>query len=375
VFASVTHDYFNMGLGDSLDDEGIFVVLDTNQVNAVTALIPGRKMQIMTTGGEHVFTEEPVTPATSFAPQQTDYGSLPVEPALLEGSVIFPHARGKQLMEMSFSWQQDAFTTGSISLLSQHIIQQPVQLAAQKGTSLDAANYLYVVNNDGTIANLLTSKSQEIAAWSKWTTDGSFRSVCVIEDETYVLVERVIDGSTVFYLEQLATNIYTDAAATGTNSPASVTVTGLSHLEGKDVKVRADDEVLLPTETVVSGSITTAQASTTYEVGLNYTAIVETMPPNINLGDGSSIAAESRFTWIRLLVDNTRGLQVNGQIIPDRQTDVDPLDTTPPARTGIVEARPASNNWQRLPTITITQSDPHPMTVLALISRVEANQI
>ena len=141
-------------------------------------------------------------------------------------------------------------------------------------------------------------------------------------------------------------------------------------------KIRADGAVLLPDETVsAAGEITAEQTISAAEIGLNYIPIVETMPPSMGLGDGQSFAADQRITWIRPLLHNTRGLTVNGQIIPDRQTDLDPLDTTPPAHTEFIEARPASNNWQKMPTVTFTQNDPHPMTILAAVMRIEANQI
>jgi len=374
VFASITNSYFDMGLGDSLDDEGIFILLDTDQVNAITGLIPGRKMQIMTTGGEHVIPDTPAVP-TSTAPQQTDYGSLPIKPASLEGSSIFAHARGKQLMEMTFYWQEDAYNTKSVSLLSQHLISTPVQIAAQKGTSLDTANYLFCVNDDGTMAVMLTSKSQELAAWAQWTTDGNFKSVCVVEDDVYAIVERTIGNATVYYLERFSTAVYTDAASVQTFGSETTAITDLSHLNGELVKVRGDGGVLYPDETVSGGAITLDEGVTSIEVGLNFIPIVETMPPGMSLGDGSSFAAEKRYTRIDALVHETRGLTINGQSIADRQLDVTLLDTPPPQRTGMVTARPGSNTWNQLPTVTFTQQDPHPMTVLAAVLRVEANQI
>jgi hypothetical protein len=373
VFGSVTNSYYDMGLGDSLDDEGIFIVLDTDQVNAVTGLIPGRKLQVMTTGGEHVFPASPVTPQTAYCPQQTDFGSLPIKPAMMEGSAVFAHSRGKQLMEMNYNWQEDAYNTRSVSLLSQHLIKTPIQMAAVKGTSLDTSNYLYVVNADGTMAVMLSSKAQETAAWTPWETNGLFKSVCVIEEEVYALVQRDI-GGTVYYLEQFATNVYTDAASLQTVSGATV-ISDLDHLDGQVVKVLTDGATLFPDETVVSGEITLEEGPQTVEVGLNFIPIVETMPPAIPFGDGMSLMNDQRITHIRLMVNETRALTVGGQAVPDRRTDVDPLDLVPGLRTEVIEVRPANNGWQRLPTVIISQTEPQPMTVLAVALRVEANII
>ena len=375
VFASVTNLYFDMGLGDSLDDEGIFVILDADQANAITGMVSGRKLQVMTTGGEYVFLESPITPATSFLPQQTDYGSLAIKPVTLEGSAIFVHSRGKQVMEMTYGWQEDAFVTRSVSLLSQHLINTPVDMAGLRGTSLEASNYLYVVNTDGTLAVMLSSKSQETAAWARWTTDGSYLSVAVAEEEGYTIVQRNIGGP-VYYLEQITPSALTDAAILQTYSPATTALTGLGHLEGETVKVRGDGGVLFPDETVSSGALTVEQAVETVEVGLNFTPLVETMVPNANFGDGAAVGHDKRISKIDVLLYQTRGLRVNGMVVPDRRTDVDPLDTPPPERNEIVTVRPASgSNWSKQPTVTFTQPDPHPMTVLSATMRVEANEV
>ena len=375
VFGSVTNLYYDMGLGDSLDDEGIFIILDTDQANAVTGLVSGRRLHVMTTGGEYVFIESPVTPGTAFLPLQTDYGSLPIKPVILEGSAIFVHSRGKQVMEMTYGWQEDAFNTRSVSLLSQHLIKTPVDMAGLRGTSLEAANYLYIVNTDGTIAVMLSSKAQEVAAWAHWTTDGNYKSVAVAEEEVYVLVERTIQGSSVYYLEQSTTTALTDSAVLQTHSPAVSSLTGLDHLDDETVKVRGDGGVLLPDETVSAGAVTLSQSVSSVEVGINYIPTVETMVPNANFGQGASLSMEKRITRVDALLYKTRGLTVNNQVVPDRQTDVDPLDTAPPERNGMTTVRPAETNWSQLPTVTFTQTDPHPMTVLAAVMKVEANEV
>lgn len=374
VFATVSNDYSNMGLGDSLDDDGIFFLLDTDQVNAVTGLVPGRNLIILTTGSEHVILDKPVTPGTAFAPVQTDYGSLPIKPALLEGAAIFAHKRGKQLMEMVFFWQEDAYTAKSVSLLSQHLIRQPRQMAAQKGTSQDTANYLFTINGDGTIACMLSSRAQEVAAWSIWDTAGSYKSVCVVEEELFVLVQRTINGAARFHVEQFATNLHTDSAVLKSLPPETSVVTGLDHLEGETVKVRADGDVLFPDAQVVGGQIALPRTAELVEVGINYIPLAESMPPAPNFGGGPSLMATKRITWVKLLVNQSRGLRINGDNIPDRQTDVDPLDTPPPERTGVIEHRPTNSRWELLPTVTITQTDPHPMRVLAATYEVEVNE-
>jgi hypothetical protein len=43
----VTNDFYNFDLGTSLADESIYITLDTDQVNAVTAVYAGRHLQVL----------------------------------------------------------------------------------------------------------------------------------------------------------------------------------------------------------------------------------------------------------------------------------------------------------------------------------------
>ena len=113
------------------------------------------------------------------------------------------------------------------------------------------------------------------------------------EDEVYYTVKRTVNSATVRHIEKWAmesecvggtTNKQADSFVTFTNSPASATVTGLTHLIGASVVVWADGKCLddasgdIATFTVsASGTITltdggSSYAATTGVAGLAYRA-------------------------------------------------------------------------------------------------------
>ena len=186
----MANDFFNFDLGEGFDDDAIFVVLDTDQLNAVTGLAAGRRLHVLTSGGEHVVPESPVTPGSITMPQESSFGSKAIKPVVIDGSVIFVHRKGKQIREFRHSFVEDAFSSQSLTLLAPQLFDSPVDMAALKGTDKEDANYVYVVNSDGTVAVMLTERQQQLAAWAQWTTDGNFKSVAVVDDETYFLVQR-----------------------------------------------------------------------------------------------------------------------------------------------------------------------------------------
>ena len=120
-----------------------------------------------------------------------------------------------------------------------------------------------------------------------------FESVAVIngspEDEVWVIVERIIGGATVRYVEQFQPRdfgdstdaIFVDSCVTY-DSTASSAMTGLDHLDGQTVHVLADG-VEFDTEVVAGGVITLSlndvtTTASTVQMGLVYEVQLRTMP-------------------------------------------------------------------------------------------------
>jgi hypothetical protein len=146
---------------------------------------------------------------------------------------------------------------------------------------------------DGTVGVMLRDRAENLTCWFEFETDGDVEDVCVlpgaVEDRVYLIVKRTINGSTVRYVEKAALesecrggtqNKQADSFLTGTNSPASTTISGLTHLVGESVVVWADGVNYSPitngTQTTFtvssSGTITLGTAVTDWVVGLPYEA-------------------------------------------------------------------------------------------------------
>ena len=369
LFGSVTNDFFNFELGDGLDDEAIFWPLDTDQVNAITGLQAARRLQVFTTGGEHVVPDSPATPGLPRVPQQTEHGTKAIKPVNVDGATIFIQRKGRQVREFRHEFVEDAYIAKSLSLLAPQLFDDPVDMAALRGTSDDDGAFVYIVNADGTVSVLLTQRDQEIAAWVQWDTDGKFKSVAVVDDTVYFLVEREVAGSTVYYIEKLNKDFYLDAAVQDTLAPGTV-LTGLDHLNGKTVRVRADDSVRKD-QLVTGGQITLEREGTNVEAGLWFEPKAETMPPNVNLPSGATLTSLKRIVSVDVIVLDTLGVVINGDRLPDRKLDIDKLDTPSTPFTGVREHKPSESRWEISPTVTISQNDPLPMTILGAVYEVE----
>lgn len=272
-------------MGTGADDDAIDITLDTDQVNAIQAVYAGRHLTIFTSGAEFYISDSPITPAKSAVKRQTQFGSGSVRPINIDGATLFIERSGKAAREFLWTYEEEAYTSNSSSLLASHLISAPVDMDARRGTATDDANYVYLVNNDGTVAVFNTLRHQEIGGWTKWSTTGTIESVAVIVDEVYFTVLRTINSVAVRFLEKADDSTYTDANKLQTLSPAGTSVTGLAHLNGQACRVRADESIMA-NATPSGGAITLARNGTTVEVGLDFDITVKTMPLNSDFKTG-----------------------------------------------------------------------------------------
>ena len=149
----------------------------------------------------------------------------------------------------------------------------------------------------------------------------------------------------------------------------------MTQLANKAVRVRGDGAVRPNATVSAGGAITLTRNATTIEAGLWFEPKGETMPPAGTVQTGSTMTDTKRIVSVDTLVHETLGLVIDGDPIADRQTDVDKLDTVPAVFTGVVCHHPSMSSFDDpLPTVTFSQNDPLPMTILGCVMRVDVNQ-
>jgi len=271
---------------------------------------------------------------------------------------MFVQRTGKALYQFQYVNEFESNESRSVSLAAPHLINDPTEMSLSQGSSESDANYIYLASDDGDLTVFNTQSFEGVQAFTRWTTQGDIKSTAVVDETLYLLVER--DGS--FYIDKADTSLNTDSAVSQTITD-SATVTGLDHLDGKVVKVKAVGAVQLD-KTVVAGSITLDKAVTgTVEVGLEYQPVIKTMPLNVNLNDGSHAAQKKRIMRCAIRVYESNGVIVNGQRLADKTIGQDQFDAPTPQSEF---KRIFLSGWSLDATIEITQTTPFPMTVLAL---------
>jgi hypothetical protein len=319
IFASRVARFFDFNPSEALDDDSIELTISTDSTNAITGMFSGRDLQIFTKGGEFFLpqsTLDPITPTNVVVNGATRRGSKEgIKPVGAESGTLFIQRAGKSLREFLFSDVELSYISNNISLLSSHLLKSPSDMALRKATSTTDGDLLLIVNEtDGSLATYSILRGQNVIAPSLSTTDGEFVNVGVDVDQIYFTVKRTISSSDKYYVECFNDDNTTDSAKllSGSSKPSSTTVTGLSHLEGKIVKVIADDEMQLD-KTVSSGQITLDAVPSTYvEIGLDYTPTIKTLPVELKLSSGNIVAQKKRIVEATANLYLSQNLTLNG---------------------------------------------------------------
>ena len=373
----------------NFDDSG---TLDTN---AISTLIQGKKASVVkhlsafktllvhTSSGLYstpLLIDLPLTPTNmSFVNLQTSDSTGNVQPVVFDNDVIFFDKGGKKVKAINVMSETQHYETRTISVLASHLIDQPYSASVFENSSERDGSWMFMVNTgtstlldgqsmDGALSIYQAVPEQEITAWSLSTSPGAsgkFRHVVADEDEVYFIVERVVNGNTRLFIEQLDFDTYLDAQVTRTpsGSPA-VTVSNLDYLEGEEVRVIADGNIV-DSKTVSSGQITLDEAASSVDVGLNWTPEIVPLPLNIPTQFGNDLYLPKSVK--RLYVDfyESNGIYVNGDLIPTMRMGTDVYDSPETSKTDFVTVEPF-NGWDPRQEISITQQDPLPMTIIGL---------
>ena len=370
LWFSKSGDLFNFDLGEGLDGEAIEFAILSDQVNAIRGIFSSRHLQLFTSGAEWMVTGDPLTPSSVQIRRQTRTGSRIdryIPPVNVDGATLYVARNAQEIHEYLYTDLEAAYTSTDLALLSRHVVENPVDQDYDQKNRL-----LFVVRGDGKFASLTVFRAEQVSAWTLHETDGLVKSVCVVGDEVYMLIER--DGT--FLIEQFDAELHLDSALSGqVGSPASVW-SGLDHLEGEEVSIVADGAVLA-SQTVSGGQITLAEPASTIEIGLPYTHIVEPLPPNEvgKVGSGRRLRLVEAIFRLKdtaaLRLDVGRGAQ---DISLKQFSAGGILDNVAPVISGDVKVR--SLGWQRdgtQPLWRIEQSAPLPFTLLSVSSEIKVN--
>lgn len=361
------------------DDDRIEIRVAAREANHIRHIVPLGNLLILTGSAEwKVSTQNTdVLTSTSIAVSPHSYiGANNVQPVIVNASLIYGAARGGHVREMTYSWQAGGYVTGDLSLRAPHLFDRRQILDMAYGKA--PYPIVWFISSNGWLLGNTYVPEQEIGAWHRHDTDGSFESCAVVaegdEDMLYVVVRRHINGRDVRYIERLESRSFaTPADAFFVDSGLSydgvptTTVRGLDHLEGKTVSILADGAVH-PQRVVTGGAIALDHPAAKIHVGLPITADLHTLPVVGQIDNAYGRGRKKNVNEIWLDVLASSGIWAGPHedaLVESKQRSTEPPGSPPHLKTGEVQLT-LKPDWNEYGQILMRQRDPLPLTIVSL---------
>jgi len=225
IQASKVADFYNFDVGDAEDSDSVQIQIASDQINEIRHMVSSKVLEIFTNTGEFFLkppVSKPITPTDIQIIRQSSLGTqLKGMPKRFDGATIFIQNNGKTVREFFYNSGTEDFSSNSISLLSSHLISSPTDNATITSLGDRTEQFYMIVNDDGTLAIFTSQRSEKIAGWMLWTTDGLIESVASTSDTIYVAVKRTVNSVDYYNLEQFSSTSFdlpTDCSVTKTVS-------------------------------------------------------------------------------------------------------------------------------------------------------------
>ena len=385
IFGSKSADFENHTPGTN-DDDAINITIASDRVNVIKHLLPARFLQILTTSSEFTLSggtgAEPVTPTNVNVLRETTFGSSDIRPLRAGNSTILIQKGGERVKEITFDLDTDGLLGVDLTILAEHVASGGLtDMVWQQEPEL----ILWFVHSDGTLVGLTYDRANGAVGWHQHPLgdNGVVESITAIpsgaEDQVYVSVKRTIDGSTVrhiCYLKPIdfGTDVedafFVDSGLTYSGSDTT-SITSLNHLEGETVQILADGSAHAD-KTVTDGKITLDRAAGKVHIGYGYNSLVETLRLEAGADDGISQGKVKRIHGVTVRFLNSLGAEIgpdtdNLDRIPFRDSSM-AMDAAVPVFTGDKEISFPSG-YDNDARVVVQQSQPLPMTILAIMRR------
>ena len=391
------------------DDDAVTFRLVSDTIDAIRHVFTQERLTLLTEGGEWAILGDyyagVLTPTAISARRASAHGVGLVRPVVAGQGLLFPQALGSTILELAGTDARD------LTLFSTHLFDghQIVDMAWQQETP----HVAWCVRDDGVLLGLTYIPDQDVIAWHRHDMDGLIESVCVIPEPVGARIEHVVyvgvsrvdasaPGTINHTLERFASPVasaldqeawFLDGAVEADNrftGTPTDTVSGLDHLEGKDVAVYGFGKIVggasdgiayvvanplradLTVVTVASGSITLPDAYLRILVGLPFLSDLETL--DIDAPQGPTMKTQkTNITRVGAQVLQSRNLWVGGALPADATPvdtmDQDALPTDPDAGqliTDVVQIDTKSR-FETNGRVALRSIDPTPFTVLSIV--------
>jgi hypothetical protein len=393
---SQSGSYYNFNISNPIvPSDAIEATLVDGQLNKIVSMVSVPTGLLMLTSRANWLVQGtgggPVTPIDIQAHAHSYNGSSDVPPLICNFDILFVQNKGSIVRDLTFNLYTQIFTGTDISVLSSHLFYGHV--IDEWCWAEEPFKVVWAIRGDGMALSLTYLKEQELIGWAHSITDGLFRSTAAVcelieenggfADAVYFVVERVVNGVTVKYIERMAERFLTNGAidawcvdaALEYEGPPATSFVGAEHLNGKTVTGLADGVPIVPFVMPYSGGFTLSTPASKVVVGLPFEPRLQTLP--LDIGEPTVQGKRKGVNGVTVRVQDTLGLFIGkdfdtgvamkdlviGNVGSASNEIVDGL-ITGDARTII------DPSWDVPGQYCIKQPNPLPVTILGVIPEI-----
>lgn len=258
IWLSAINDYTNFDDIVTDDDDGISWYPSSNDVNYIRFIVPYRSLTIHTNSGIYstgLGATDAITPRNFSLVLQESTPATVVQPRSIDNQIVV--ISGNDVHSMLWDAYNNSYQSNIVSVMSEHLIRNPVDEAAYRDLNRAGSRYVFIVNEDGTLAMFQTLISENVAGFTLAELEQSygtalFKGVCSSNNgRAWFAIDREI-------AEQ-------EESSFGIESVAATTVTST----GSNYSTTDPVEVLIEAETIPTTTPQIVSDVIYYILGLN----------------------------------------------------------------------------------------------------------
>lgn len=392
TWGTVTDGFENLDDETEGDSGTINRAIGEGPVDEVNWIMPLQRLMLGTAGAEisarSTSFDEPLTPSNfNFKTAGTE-GSANIAPAIDGARGVFVQKSGVKLYQLQFDASAGGYAPIDLSELAPEItISGIVKIGVQRQPD----TRFHCVLGSGDVAILVKDPAENTLAWILFETDGDVEDVVVlpgiVEDKVYYSIKRTVNGAATRNLEKWALE---SEGRGGTSNKmadsfvyysgvATTTITGLAHLEGREVVVWGNGKDL-GVKVVSSGQVTgLSEAVTTACVGIGYTADYLSSKLAYAAGMGTALTQVKKVHQVGIIAKDMHasGIQLGPSFqelydLPT-QKDFQEVDADTVHLDFDAPTFPFGGHWSSDSRLAIRGVAPKPATLLAAIVGIQTN--
>ena len=372
IWGSVPRDYTNFDLGSGDAADALELPLDKHGelhwLRSNTQLFAGLDT------GEHILygNNGPIAPDNAQTEQQSTYGSARIHSFIIDERVAYVDTAGRTVRVMDYSDEARAYKSNNITFQAEHITAGRI---TEIRYAISPLGLIFCPTALGNLVVASIENDQGTLGWHRHDTQGRILSISISKefgvDVPYIAVIR--DNRLFIERYDTSSTHFSDSFKEVEEITPTTTFFGFDHLVGQTVQILADGKVHPDKVVEVDGSITLDYEANLVSVGLEFNALIETLPSQKDTQSGNTLNFAKRFSELFVYLLDSPRPKINGYD-PYLRFSPTPMGTREENETGLLSIS-TDVGWDKEATIIVEQNLPLPMHISAIGGRLKENKV